>query len=188
MQDRDSLQRFAFESFAVRGQIVHLDKTWKTILERHDYPPEVRPVLGQALAANWVMGELTRALNRENLSISESRIGATQLAGLLGRIADKTISGKIAKQVFEGMWTGEGDADEIIEARGLRQITDSGEITRIVDEVVAANPGQLEQYRAGKERVFGFFVGQVMKATQGKANPQQVNELLKKKLGPPGNG
>ncbi|MDH3647298.1 MAG: Asp-tRNA(Asn)/Glu-tRNA(Gln) amidotransferase subunit GatB [Gammaproteobacteria bacterium] len=143
----------------------------------------VAGVGGEAkLAANWVMGDLSGVLNRENLSISESRIDAEMLAGMLRRVADNTISGKIAKQVFEAMWSGEGDADTIIETRGLKQITDAGAIAGIIDEIIAANPRQLEQYRSGKERLFGFFVGQVMKATDGKANPQQVNELLKKKL------
>jgi len=98
------------------------------------------------------------------------------------RISDNTISGKIAKEVFEAMWAGEGDADAVIEARGLKQITDAGAIEAIIDEIIKANPGQVEQYRGGKDKLFGFFVGQVMKATQGKANPQQVNELLKTKL------
>ncbi|MCH9026921.1 MAG: Asp-tRNA(Asn)/Glu-tRNA(Gln) amidotransferase subunit GatB [Proteobacteria bacterium] len=134
------------------------------------------------LAANWVAGELSAGLNRSGMEIGDSKVSATALAGLLKRIADHTISGKIAKEVFEAMWDGEGDADDIIEKRGLRQITDSSAIEKIIDEVIAANPGQLEQYRGGKDKLFGFFVGQVMKATQGKANPGQVNQLLKKKL------
>ena len=134
------------------------------------------------LAANWMLGELAGALNRDAIEIDASPVSAEMLGGLLLRIADNTISGKIAKQVFEAMWAGEGSADGVIEAKGLRQITDAGAIESIVDEVIAANPGQLSQYRAGKEKLFGFFVGQVMKATQGKANPQQVNELLKRKL------
>jgi aspartyl-tRNA(Asn)/glutamyl-tRNA(Gln) amidotransferase subunit B len=134
------------------------------------------------LAANWVMGELAGALNKAGRDISDSPIDAGQLFGLLQRIEDATISGKIAKEVFEAMWAGEGDADAIIEARGLRQITDSGSVEAVIREVIAANPQQLEQYRAGKEKVFGFFVGQVMKATGGKANPALVNELLKKLL------
>ena len=100
------------------------------------------------------------------------------------RLADNTISGKIAKEVLEAIWAGEGDADAVIEKKGLKQITDSGAIEKAIDDVIAKNPKQLEQYRAGKEALFGFFVGQVMKATQGKANPAQVNELLKKKLAP----
>jgi aspartyl-tRNA(Asn)/glutamyl-tRNA(Gln) amidotransferase subunit B len=105
------------------------------------------------------------------------------LGDMIKRIIDNTISGKIAKDVFEAMWQGEGDADAIIEAKGLKQITDSSAIEPIIDEIIANNPGQVEQYRSGKEKLFGFFVGQVMKATKGKANPQQVNELLRKKLG-----
>ena len=134
------------------------------------------------LAANWVMGELSGAMNRDNVDISESRVDAGRFSGLLNRIIDNTISGKIAKEVFEAMWAGEGSADEIIDAKGLKQITDSGAIEVIVDEVIESNPNQLEQYRSGKGKLFGFFVGQVMKATQGKANPRQVNEILRKKL------
>ena len=134
------------------------------------------------IAANWVSGELAAALNRDAVDISSSPVTAKLLAGLLKRIADQTISGKIAKQVFEAIWQGEGDADAVIEAKGLKQITDSGAIEKMVDEVVANNPKQAAQYRSGKEKLFGFFVGQVMKQTRGKANPQQVNELLKKRL------
>ncbi len=134
------------------------------------------------LAANWVMGELSAALNRDGLEITASPVSSDALAGLLARIHDQTISGKIAKEVFEAMWAGEGDADTVIDKRGLKQITDTGAIEKVIDEIIAANPGQLEDYRAGKDKLFGFFVGQVMKATQGKANPQQVNELLKSKL------
>jgi len=134
------------------------------------------------LAANWVMGELAGALNKAGLEIEKSPVSAAALLGLLRRVEDQTISGKIAKEVFEAMWAGEGEADEIIEARGLKQITDAGSVEAIIAEVVAANPQQLEQYRAGKQKLFGFFVGQVMKATGGKANPALVNELLKKHL------
>jgi aspartyl-tRNA(Asn)/glutamyl-tRNA(Gln) amidotransferase subunit B len=136
----------------------------------------------QKLAANWVMGELSGALNRDSLEITASRLKAGQLAGLLKRILDATISGKIAKEVFEAMWSESADADAIIDSRGLRQITDSGAIERAIEQVMAANPGQLADYRAGKDKLFGFFVGQVMKAMQGKANPAQLNELLKRKL------
>jgi aspartyl-tRNA(Asn)/glutamyl-tRNA(Gln) amidotransferase subunit B len=135
------------------------------------------------LAANWVMGELSSALNRDNLEITASRVSPGQLCDLLTRIVDATISGKIAKEVFEAMWSGEGTADAIIEARGLKQITDSGAIEGVIDAVMAANPKQLADYRAGKDKLFGFFVGQVMKATEGKANPAQLNDLLKAKLG-----
>ena len=109
-------------------------------------------------------------------------ISARQLAGLLKRIVDGTISGKIAKEVFAAMWAGEGDADAIIEAKGLKQVSDSGAIEKIVDEIIAANPAQVAEYRSGKEKVFGFFVGLAMKASKGKANPAQLNEILKKKL------
>ena len=134
------------------------------------------------LAANWVSGDLAAFLNRDNLEIDASRVGPAQLAGLVGRIADQTISGKIAKDVFEAMWVSGRDADAIIAEKGLRQITDTGAIERAIDEVMARNPGQLAEYRAGKDKLFGFFVGQTMKATQGKANPAQLNELLRKKL------
>jgi aspartyl-tRNA(Asn)/glutamyl-tRNA(Gln) amidotransferase subunit B len=135
------------------------------------------------LCANWVSGELSGALNKAGLDITASPVSAEQLGGMLIRISDNTISGKIAKQIFEALWEKEGDdADSIIEAKGLKQVTDSGAIEAMVDEVIANNPGQLEQYRGGKEQLFGFFVGQVMKASKGKANPAQVNELLKAKL------
>jgi aspartyl-tRNA(Asn)/glutamyl-tRNA(Gln) amidotransferase subunit B len=149
------------------------------------YEDVVREVPGEPkLAANWVMGELAAALNKENLEVTSGRLSATQLAGLLQRIADQTISGKIAKEVFEAMWTEGGGADALIEAKGLRQITDTAAIERVIDEVLARNPGPLAEFRAGKDKLFGFFVGQVMKATGGKANPAQLNELLKKKLTP----
>jgi aspartyl-tRNA(Asn)/glutamyl-tRNA(Gln) amidotransferase subunit B len=134
------------------------------------------------VAANWVIGDLSGLLNKESLDIGESKIAAEALAGLIDRIADNTISGKIAKEVFEAMWAGEGSADEIIESRGLKQITDSGEIEGIVDAVIAANPSQVAEYKAGKDKLIGFFVGQVMKETGGKANPGQVNQILKHKL------
>lgn len=133
--------------------------------------------------ANWVIGEVSGALNKANLDISESPVSAEQLASVLNRISDNTISGKIAKTVFEALWAGEGkDADEIIESKGLKQVTDTGAIEAMVDEVLANNPDQVQQYRDGKEQLIGFFVGQIMKASKGKANPAQVNELLKKKL------
>ena len=134
------------------------------------------------LAANWVMGELSGALNKEGLDVGQSRVAAPALAQLLARITDSTISGKIAKEVFEAMWAEGRNADEIIDARGLRQITDTSAIERAIDEVMAKNPQQLADYRSGKDKLFGFFVGQVMKATQGKANPAQLNELLRTKL------
>ena len=137
-----------------------------------------------AQLANWILGDLTGALNKANLEISDSPISPQMLAQLISRISDDTISGKIAKEVFEAMWQGEGSADEIIEARGLKQITDSGAIESLIDAVIAANPEQVEQYRAGKDKVLGFFVGQVMKQSQGKANPGQVNAILREKLKP----
>jgi aspartyl-tRNA(Asn)/glutamyl-tRNA(Gln) amidotransferase subunit B len=135
------------------------------------------------LAANWVMGEVSSALNRDNLDIGASRVSPQELSALLVRIVDATISGKIAKEVFEKMWSEQQSADAIIEASGLKQITDSGAIEGVIDAVIAANPRQLADYRSGKDKLFGFFVGQVMKATGGKANPAQLNELLKAKLG-----
>ncbi len=134
------------------------------------------------LVANWVVGDLLGALNKEGLDISATKIGAADLAGLVTRIDDNTISGKLAKQVFEAMWAGEGSADEIIEARGLKQITDSAAIEAVVDKVIEANPSQVAEYKAGKDKLVGFFVGQVMKETGGQANPGQVNQVLKDKL------
>jgi aspartyl-tRNA(Asn)/glutamyl-tRNA(Gln) amidotransferase subunit B len=134
------------------------------------------------LAANWVMGEVSGHLNRDGLEVAQSPISSGALAVLLKRILDGTISGKIAKEVFEAMWAGEGDADTIIKARGLEQISDSGELERIVDDIIAANPTQVTDYRGGRDKLFAFFVGQVMKQTKGKANPAQVNDILRTKL------
>jgi aspartyl-tRNA(Asn)/glutamyl-tRNA(Gln) amidotransferase subunit B len=134
------------------------------------------------LAANWVMGELSARLNREGLEIDATPIAADALAGLLARIADGTISGKIAKDVFDAMWTGAGSADQIIDARGLRQISDSAALEALVASVLEANPEQVAEYRAGKEKAFNFLVGQAMKASRGKANPAQLSELLRKRL------
>ncbi|MEW8085685.1 MAG: Asp-tRNA(Asn)/Glu-tRNA(Gln) amidotransferase subunit GatB [Candidatus Thiodiazotropha endolucinida] len=148
-----------------------------------DYYEEVVASGGDAkTAANWVTVELAGALNKAGLDLTQSPVSPKQLGGLLQRIADNTISGKIAKQVFEAIWNGEGDADAVIEAKGLKQITDSGQIEKIIDEVIAANPKQVEQFKAGKDKLLGFFVGQVMKQTQGKANPGQVNKILIAKL------
>jgi aspartyl-tRNA(Asn)/glutamyl-tRNA(Gln) amidotransferase subunit B len=148
-----------------------------------DYFEAVAAGVGdKKLAANWVMGDLAGALNKAGLEISASPLGAGALLGLLRRIEDETISGKIAKEVFEAMWAGEGDADAVIEARGLKQITDSGSLEAVIQDVIAGSPQQLEQYRAGKDKLFGYFVGQVMKATGGKANPALVNDLLKRLL------
>ena len=138
------------------------------------------------IAANWVMGELAGALNRAEIEIGRSPVSAQQLAGLIARIRDNTISGKIAKEVFDALWAGEaaGDeaADSIIRAKGLRQITDSGALEAIIDGIVAANPAQVAEYRGGREKAFNFLVGQAMKATKGKGNPAQITEILKRKL------
>ncbi len=147
---------------------------FEAVAEASDATPRV--------VSNWVTGELSGALNRDGLDIDSSRVSAAALAGLLDRINDNTISGKIAKEVFDVMWTEGGNADEIIEAKGLKQITDSSAIEQVVDSVIAANPGQVAEYKSGKDKLIGFFVGQVMKETGGKANPGQVNAILKKKL------
>ncbi|MCL5801158.1 MAG: Asp-tRNA(Asn)/Glu-tRNA(Gln) amidotransferase subunit GatB [Gammaproteobacteria bacterium] len=147
------------------------------------YEDVVRGVGGEPkLCANWVLGELLGALNKNSLDINASPVSPAQLAGMLKRIGDNTLSGKIAKQVFDAMWHGEGDADAVIAARGLKQVTDSGAIEKVIEEVIKKFPEQLAQYRSGQDKLFAFFVGQVMKASQGKANPAQVNELLKEKL------
>jgi len=144
----------------------------------------VRALPRQAkLCANWVMGELSARLNREDLDIGRSPVDSAALAGLLARVADGTVSGKLAREVFEAMWSGQGSADRIIQARGLRQISDSEELERIVSAVLEANPAQVVELRAGKQKAFNFLVGQAMKASQGKANPAQVSEILKRKLG-----
>ena len=152
--------------------------------ELADYFESVAQATGgePKLAANWIIGELSGALNKASLDIVDSKVSADALAGLLDRIADGTITGKIGKEVFEAMWLGEGTADAIIDGRGLKQISDSGEIETIVAQVIADNPEQVQQYRDGKTKVLGFLVGQVMKATQGKANPRQVNQVLRDKL------
>ncbi len=134
------------------------------------------------LCANWVMGELSALLNKNQLEIEQSRVSAQALSQLVARIGDDTISGKIAKDVFKAMWEGEGSADSIIESKGLKQMTDTGAIEVIVDEIIANNSPQVDQFKSGNEKILGFFVGQAMKATQGKANPKLLNELLRKKL------
>ncbi len=134
------------------------------------------------LSANWVMGDLQSVLHKSELDIAHSPVSAHALAGLISRIKDNTISSKIAKTVFEAMINGEGSADTIIESKGLKQVTDSGAIEKLIDTIIAANPKQLEQYRSGQDKVFTFFVGQVMKESKGKANPAQVNDILLNKL------
>ena len=137
---------------------------------------------GHKLAASWITGEFFAALKRAGLEISQSPLGSRQLAGLLQQIQDAVISGKTAKDVFDAMWNGEGEAAAIIQAKGLKQISDAGELERVIDGVLAANQKSVEEYRAGKEKAFNALVGQAMKATKGKGNPAQINEILKKKL------
>ncbi len=134
------------------------------------------------LSANWITGELSARLNREEIEIQNAAVNAEAFALLLKRIKDNTISGKIAKDVLDAMWNGEGSADEVIESKGLKQITDSGAIEAFVDEVIANNPSQFEELKGGKDKMMGFFVGQIMKMSKGKANPAQVNELIRSKM------
>lgn len=152
-----------------------------------DYFEKVSELCGDAkLAANWVSGELSAQLNSQDMSIQQSPVSTEQLAGMLSRIKDNTISGKMAKQVFEAMWQGEGDADQIIEAKGLKQVSDTGALNQIVDEVIANNPAMVEDYINSDEnkrkKKLGGFMGQIMKASKGQANPQQVNQILLQKL------
>ena len=136
------------------------------------------------LSSNWVMGELSRRLNADERDVADSPVSSAQLAALIGRIADSTISNAAGRQVFDALWNGEGsEVDALIEAKGLKQMNDTGALEQIIDEVIAANPGNVEQYKAGKDKAFNALVGQVMKASKGKANPGQVNALLKQKLG-----
>ena len=135
------------------------------------------------LASNWIMGEVSRRLNADELSIEQSPVSAAQLAALIGRISDNTISNNAARQVFDGLWNGEGEVDALIDAKGLKQMNDSGELEKIIDEVLAANPKNVEEFKAGNAKALNGLVGPIMKASKGKANPAQVNELLLKKLG-----
>ena len=134
------------------------------------------------VSANWVMGELSAALNKNQIDIQDSPISAKELSELVKRINDDTISGKIAKDVFKDMWEGNGRVDDIIQSQGLKQMTDVGAIEVIIDGIIANNSEQVEQFKAGNTKLLGYFVGQVMKATQGKANPKQVNQILNEKL------
>ena len=136
------------------------------------------------LAANWVLGELFGRMNKEDVVLADVPVSATLLGTLIARVDDGTLSGKLGKQVFDALWGGEQDVDAVIEARGLKQISDTGAIEAMIDEVIAANPSQLEEYRAGKEKLLSFFVGAVMKASRGKANPAQLNQMLREKLKP----
>ncbi len=147
------------------------------------YFDRVAEITGDAkLSANWITGELSARLNREEIEIEHAAVDADAFALLLTRIKDNTISGKIAKDVLDAMWNGEGSADELIESKGLKQITDSSAIEAFVDEVIANNPSQFEELKSGKDKMMGFFVGQVMKMSKGKANPAQVNELIRSKM------
>jgi aspartyl-tRNA(Asn)/glutamyl-tRNA(Gln) amidotransferase subunit B len=139
---------------------------------------------GQAkLVSNWIMGEVSRRLNAEERDMADVPVSAEQLAALIGRIADGTVSNNAAKQVFESLWIGEAtDVDAVIETKGLKQMNDTGALEKIIDEVMVANAPMVEQFRAGKDKAFNALVGLVMKASRGKANPQQVNDVLKQKL------
>jgi aspartyl-tRNA(Asn)/glutamyl-tRNA(Gln) amidotransferase subunit B len=149
-----------------------------------DFEGALAALPGQAkLVAAWVQNDVDAALNRHDLGIADAKVDARALAGLLARIADGTISGKIAKDVFDAMWAGEGDADTIIAKKSLRQISDEGAIEKLVDDVLAANAGIVAEYRAGKEKAFNSLVGKAMAASKGKANPAQVNAVLRRKLG-----
>ena len=169
------------EAFGLR----EYDASWLTRQpELADYFEAATEVEGSDAkrVANWVMGELTANLNREGLDIAASPVTAAALGRLVARIKDQTLSSKTAKTVFEALWNGEGEVDAIIEARGLKQMQDSGELASLIDGIVAKHPQQAQQFRAGRDKLLGFFVGQVMKATGGKANPQRVNELLREAL------
>ncbi len=147
------------------------------------YEAVARAVTDRKIAANWLMGEVAAALNSAQIDIAQAPVNAVQLAGLINRVVDGTISNKTAKEVFAALWNRDGEtADAIIEARGLKQISDAGAIEKLIDEVLAANPGPVAEFRAGKEKAFNSLVGQAMKATRGKANPQQVNEILRRRL------
>ena len=166
------------ELSAIDAQSLVSDKQvadyFEAVFAGHSFAPK--------LAANWMLGELFGRMNKEDVELSDVPVSAAQLGSLINRVDDGTLSGKLGKQVFDGLWAGEGEVDDIIEARGLKQITDTGAIESMIDEVIAANPSQLAEYRAGKEKLLSFFVGAVMKASKGKANPAQLNQILREKL------
>lgn len=147
-----------------------------------NYFEQLTSTVDPKLASNWMLGELSAYLNKNNMDIAESPITPTLLSGLLNRIADNTISNNIAKKVFEKIWDTGKSADDVIESEGLKQVSDSGAIIKVIEDIIKNNPSQVAEYRSGKDKLFGFFVGQVMKAMGGKANPAQLNELLKKHL------
>jgi aspartyl-tRNA(Asn)/glutamyl-tRNA(Gln) amidotransferase subunit B len=177
----DAKQRRFIDDYSIREDDAAILTTSSSLADYFEAVAGATEGKAQGVA-NFVIGDLSGALNRDGLDIEQSPVSANDLALMLDRIKDNTISGKIAKEVFEAMWVGEGTADEIIEAKGLKQITDSSAIEAIADKVIEANPGQVADYKAGKDKLIGFFVGQVMKETGGKANPGQVNAILKDKL------
>jgi len=168
----------ALEIPAADAQALCTDKQtadyFESVLDGQKFAPR--------LAANWILGDLFGRMNKEDVELSNVPVTAAHLGKLISRIDDGTLSGKLGKQVFDALWSGEEDVDQIIEAKGLKQITDTGAIESMIDEVIAANPSQLEEYRAGKEKLLSFFVGAVMKASKGKANPAQLNQMLREKL------
>ena len=183
-EKRDRLKRdydlSDYDAAFITNQIANA-RYFEEALESGSGSDRVR--INAKLIANWMGGELSAYLNKNNLSIEQSPVSAKQLHDLVTRIQDETISNNIAKQVFESLCAGEKNVDDIIEKKGLKQITDTAAIEKIIDDIINSNPTQVADYRAGKDKLFGFFVGLAMKATQGKANPKQLNELLKKKLG-----
>jgi aspartyl-tRNA(Asn)/glutamyl-tRNA(Gln) amidotransferase subunit B len=176
------VKKARFESeFGLSGSDAHLLTSDREVAEFFELVLNTTKAESKTVA-NWMAGELFAHLNKSELSIQESPISSSQFALLLDRIADSTLSGKTAKQVFAALWDKQGEVDEIIEAKGLKQITDTGAIETIVDDVIASSPHQVQQYRDGNDKVIGFLVGQVMQKSKGKANPQMANQLLKKKL------
>ena len=173
-------ERF-IESYKLKSTDAEVLTTSKQLADFYEEVKKLTEIDAQ-IVANWLIGDYTAALNKDDLDIVDSKISASDLAGLLNKIADQTISGKIAKEVFESMWRGEGSAEEIIEKKGLVQITDDSEIENIVNQVIENNPSQVKDYLDGKSQLLGYFVGQIMKETKGKANPQKVNEILRRKL------
>ena len=177
----DARKNRLIKQYSIKADDAEILTASRALADYFEAAAEATTASGQVMA-NWITGELSAALNREGLMIDASRISAGSLASLIDRIDDNTISGKIAKVVFDGMWSNGDSADQIIEAQGLKQITDSSAIDEIVDAVIAANPGQAAEFRSGKEKLLGFFVGQVMQKSKGKANPAQVNEAIKRRL------
>ena len=173
-------QRF-IETFELPAYDAEVLTSSKALADFYDVMMKAESIQAK-LAANWVMGDFLGALNKAGLSLSESPVSAKQLAQLVLRIEDKTISGKMAKDIFEIIWQSDTTVDAVIEEKGLKQITDTSAIEAIIDKVLENNPQQLADYRAGKDKLFGFFVGQTMKLSQGKASPDQVNQILKQKL------